>query len=118
MNAQVDRAGIRRKRLTDEKNETKELTPNGQEIARSASNALLSDIPAMLERCRSLASKGCYCCEVWPVEDEGPCERCLALKKAADVIAGLASMIEHTADGHPVRSGDTLPCPWCRSGPR
>lgn len=41
---QVDRAGIRRKALTDQQTETKKTTQNGQEIARSVSNALLSAV--------------------------------------------------------------------------
>ena len=70
------------------------------EASQAAPTPLLSDFAAIVDRCRLLAKMGCYCCDVWPVEDEGSCERCLALGQAAEAIAQLASMIDHTVVRH------------------
>lgn len=41
------------------------------------------------DECLRLSTEGCYCCEVWPVGEDGPCERCLALANAAEMIRDL-----------------------------
>jgi len=53
----------------------------------SCVSELLADFPATIERWRLLVKVRCYCCEAWPVNEEGgPCERCLALEQAIQII--------------------------------
>jgi hypothetical protein len=69
----------------------------------------LSDVLQLIEHCRTITEEPCYCCEVWPINDDGgECENCHALKQATDMLEQLIASVEHTADGKFMRSEDTV----------
>ena len=47
-------------------------------------------VERVIAQCRHLALEGCYCCEVFPVDDDGhECERCEQLRLVADLLESL-----------------------------